>query len=121
MKKLTVAAIISAMALIGVNSSYAGDIPVANPKLALEGNTVTMQCDLSSGGSGAYMQILFKGAETGGFTEFSTLQPYSDWVQGTGKNKTSIVMLYAEGWEVKQIIPYNANAAKQFYVVCVKK
>ena len=99
----------------------AQDIPVDNPQLSLEGKTVTMKADISGANASRQIKVLWANTnELSGFHTDSTLYPYYDWKYSTGNNATQLSTMYAEGWRVLQIIPYNANSAKQFYIVFEK-
>lgn len=99
--------------------SFAGEFAVENPGLSLYGNEVTMRMSIKDAGLTSQVKVYFHGNTTG-FTETSVLQPYYDWYVSSEDNKTSLAELYQQGWVVRQIIPYNATAAKQFYIVVTK-
>ena len=99
----------------------AQDIPVNNPQLSLEGKTVTMKADLSDVQASRQVKVLWTNTnEFSGLHTESTLYPFYDWKYSTGNNATQLSTMYAEGWHIIQIIPYNANGAKQFYIVFEK-
>lgn len=121
--KKSIITICSILATFGlVTLGQAEDIPVQNPKLDLEGNTVTMKADIT-GMPASQKQVKILWAHTteySGLSEYSTLSPFRDWKYSTGLNATSFKDMYADGWRMVSILPYNANGAKQFYVVFEK-
>ena len=116
MKKVIMASI---MTILFVANVYAGDFAVENPGLSPEGNEVTMKVSIKDASLTQQVKVLFHGNTTG-FTENATLQPYYDWYVGNDNNKTTLTDMYKDGWVLKQIIPYNATAAKQFYIILIK-
>ena len=117
MKKTITAIIMVLMVMASGASAYS--IPVDNPALSLEGNDVHVKVSLKEGGSFPEVQVLFYGA-TSGFSENAYIQPYFDWYYGSESNKTTMKDMYAQGWRLIQMIPYNSNAAKQFYLIFQK-
>lgn len=121
--KKSIITICSILATFGfVTLGQAEDIPVQNPRLGLEGNTVTMQADIT-GMPASQKQVKILWAHTteySGLSEDSTLSPFRDWKYSTGLNTTSFKTMYSEGWRMVNILPYNSNGAKQFYIVFEK-
>ena len=121
--KKSIITLCSLLATFGlVTLGQAEDIPVQNPRLGLEGNTVTMQADITGmPPTTKQIKIMWRnGTEFTGLHESGVISPYYDWKYSTGNNESSITKMYADGWRLVQVIPYNANAAKQFYLVFEK-
>ena len=117
--KKTITAIIMVL-MVMVSSASAWDIPVDNPALSLDGNDVTMKVTMKGDGSFPEVKVMFHGATTG-LSETSEIQPYYSWYIGSDNEKTTMKDMYAQGWRLIQMIPYNSNAAKQFYLIFQKK
>lgn len=69
--------------------------------------------------SSPQIKILFCDVSVG-LSEDSQLMPASSWIMGSQKRTLTIQDMYSQGWKLIQIIPYNSNAAKQFYLVFQK-
>lgn len=69
--------------------------------------------------SSPQIKILFCDVSVG-LSEDSQLMPASSWIMGSQKGTLTIQDMYSQGWKLVQIIPYNSNAAKQFYLVFQK-
>ena len=108
---------IMAFIMISAAQVYCMDIPATNPKLGVEGNTVTMQMDITGGSVAKEVKILFKGQNIASFTEFSEIQSYYEWYVNSETGKTTVAKMYQEGWRLVHIIPYNSTGAKQFFLV----
>ena len=106
-----------AMIMISAAQVYCMDIPANNPKLGVEGNTVTMQMDITGGSVAKEVKILFKGQNIASFTEFSEIQSYYEWYVNSETGKTTVAKMYQEGWRLVHIIPFNSTGAKQFFLV----
>lgn len=78
--------IIGSFVLVGLGQAQ--DIPASNPKLGLEGNTVTMQVDIAGATTNKQVKILFKG-KAEGFGEGYEIQPYSYWYMNVDREKTT--------------------------------
>jgi hypothetical protein len=65
------------------------------------------------------VKVLFKG-DTVGFSETSELQPYMAWYISADYGKTTMKQMIEDGWKVQSVVPYNSNAAKQFYITFTK-
>lgn len=94
--------------------SFATDLPVDNPALALEGNTVIMKADLAGTVIPQQIRILFR---NGSLYETAEIMPWADYYLSTGKNKTTIQAVCDEGWKLHQVISLNAS---QFYILFQK-
>ena len=97
--KKTIAAIIMVL-MVMVISGYAAPVPTksnGSPQIKI------LFCDVSVG-----------------LSEYSQLMPASSWIMGSQKGTLTIQDMYSQGWKLIQIIPYNSNAAKQFYLVFQK-
>ena len=108
---------ITAFIMLSAAQVYCMDIPATNPKLGVEGNTVTMQMDITGGTVAKEVKILFKGQNIASFTEFSEIQSYYEWYVNSETGKTTVAKMYQEGWRLVHIIPFNSTGAKQFFLV----
>jgi hypothetical protein len=118
MKRLIVLLAVLAMASV----SFATDIPAINPQLSLDGNTVTMKADIAGSSIQPEIKVLWygDGASLTNISETATIQPQHDWIMQTGKNKTTMQAMYADGWKLINMIPYSSTAAKQFFLIFQK-
>lgn len=116
MKKFITGLVIFAALTTGI--AHAKDIAVTNPSMSIDDNSITMTA-MFAGDKVTDVKILFRGDSTG-LTEKAVIQPYYDWYLNRETNITCIKDMYLDGWKLVQIIPYNATAAKQFYLVFVK-
>lgn len=117
MKKFITGLVIFAALTTGI--AHAGNIEVVNPEMDLQGKTVTMKAEMTGNFPQPEIKVLFHGS-TSGFSETSDIQPYYAWWSGLDIEKTNLKEMYANGWRLIQMTPYNANAAKQFYLIFQK-
>lgn len=108
------------MIIFYASITSAGELPVSNPKLDVNGNNVNLNFDVSGDASSRDVKVLFKGETSSGLSENTELQPYFEWYISSDTNKTTMKEMILNGWKLQQVIPYNATGAKQFYIVFVK-
>lgn len=117
MKKFITGLVIFAALTTGI--AHAGNIEVINPDMDLQGKTVTMKAEMTGNFPQPEIKVMFS-YNTDGLDENTTIQPYKQWYYGSGLEKTTMATMYSEGWRLIQMTPYNANAAKQFYLIFQK-
>lgn len=108
------------MVIFYASITLAGELPVSNAKLDVNGNNVNLNFNVSGDGNSSDVKVLFKGDAGSGLTENTELQSYNEWVLSMDTNKTTMKEMILNGWKLQQLIPYNATGAKQFYIVFVK-
>ena len=115
--------VILAMSLMLVASvSFSSDLPIANPALSVDGSAVNLKFDLMNVSIPQQVKVLYPVLfNTGdiGVNEKTVLQPYMDYSQSTGKNKTTLTELYADGWKLSYLLPCG-TAANQYLLLFVK-
>ena len=95
--------------LVMASASFATDIPATNPQLALDGNTVTMKADIAGAGIMSEIKVM---RHIGGiiccnslYDENAAITPAND--PSPSSNQTTTKAMYAEGWKLIHIIPYD--------------
>lgn len=108
--------LISLVIIVMASQAFATDIETVNPKMSIDGSTVTMKADVQGVAISQEVKILVEGY--GYLSETAVImQPIYDRVYNTGLNKTSFAELYANGWRLSTVVPY---AEFSYYYIFVR-